>query len=62
MSRRPAKTFNFERKYNPDKGCRACKHGEMGVCALARKDIPITCISQNKAPRWCPEVKNGRTN
>lgn len=56
------KPWVFNKTYNPDKGCRACEHGEMGTCALARKDIPITCISQNRAPRWCPEVKNGRKN
>ena len=52
---RPTFVFDFSRTYNPDKGCRACEHGEMGTCALANKDIPITCISQNKAPRWCPK-------
>lgn len=54
MKKRPG-SFNFEKKYNPARGCSVCAHGEMGTCELAHKDIPITCISQNKAPRWCPK-------
>lgn len=57
MNKKRPGSFNFYKKYNPLKGCIVCENAEYGVCSLKNRDIPVTCISQNKHPAWCPILK-----
>ena len=49
--------WDFSRKIEPDFGCRACEHNPMGECDLANREVPMTMMVKNGAPKWCPKGK-----